>query len=131
MKLCPNCGMRVEIADVCPYCKTELSPKDEKAFQKDYTTDLLRIVWFSVMSFVLASVSLIVWGEVLGGISVHTLSFAAISLVMSFVQFHYFGKYSRRFHTSTFWKITIVTLKYACGVVALMIAVAPIVILLT
>ncbi len=123
MKLCPHCRMTVEQAEICPYCKTELSQKDEKAFQKDYIADLLKTVWFAVLSFLAAAVSLLIWGEVLGGVSVHTLSFAAIALVLGIVQFRYFGKYSRRFHTSSFWRITIIATKYACASVALMIAV--------
>ena len=123
MKLCPNCGMTVEQAEICPYCKTVLSVKDEHAFQKDYTADLIKTMWYAVLCFIAAAVSLLVWGETLGGMSVHTLSFAAIALVLGIVQFQYFGKYSRRFHTSSFWKITIVTTKYACASVALMIAV--------
>lgn len=123
MMLCPNCGMTVEQAETCPYCKTALTKTDEKAFRKDYTADLLKTVWFAALSFLLASVSLLIWGETLGGAGVHTLCFAAIALVLGIVQFRNFGKYSRRFHTSSFWRITIVAAKYACASIALMIAV--------
>lgn len=129
MKLCPHCGMTVEQAETCPYCKTELSQKDEKAFRKDYTTDLLKMIWFSALSFVAGAVSLLVFGEVHGGIGVHTLSFAALSLLFAILQFRAFGKYSRRFHTSTFWRVTAIVLKYVCGSVALMLAAVPIVML--
>jgi len=130
MKLCPNCGMQVEQGECCPYCKTALSVKDEKAFHKDYTADLIKTVWLSVLSFVAAVVSLLLWSDALKSVSVHALSFAVISLVMALVQFRSFGIYSRRFHTSNALRITVIVIKYACAVIALFIAVCPLIMMI-
>ncbi len=49
MKLCPNCRNTVEVAETCPYCKTALTEKDEKAFRKDYILDFVKISWLSIV----------------------------------------------------------------------------------